>query len=106
MTKRSRAAQEPAKMTGRWERSIFGALDLGGLVADGMVVEVAVQILGDEDVPAPQPDEWVCFQSFFPHGFALPVHPFVRGLLYTYQLQLHDLTPNGIFHIACFITLC
>src|SRR3954463_16247392 len=45
-------------------------------------------------------------QAFFPRGFALPIHPFVRGLLYSYRLQLHDLNPNGILHIACFITLC
>src|SRR3954463_7182434 len=45
-------------------------------------------------------------QAFFPRGFALPLHPFVHGLLYSYRLQLHNLTPNGIFHIACFITLC
>src|SRR4051812_5567877 len=106
MTKRSRAAQESAKMSGRWERSTFGAIDLGALVADGLVAEGAVRIPGSEQVPAPTADERVCFQAFFPRGFALPIHPFVRGLLYTYQLQLHDLTPNGIFCIACFITLC
>ena len=38
--------------------------------------------------------------------FALPVHHFVRGLLFAYQLQLHDLTPNGMLHIAYFIMLC
>src|SRR3954466_12547187 len=41
-----------------------------------------------------------------PRGFTLPIHPFVRGLLYSYRLHLHDLTPSGILHIACFITLC
>src|SRR3954468_8065877 len=44
--------------------------------------------------------------ELLPRGFALSDHPFVRGLLYTYQLQLHDLTPNGVLHIACFLTLC
>src|SRR3954462_6473367 len=106
MTKRSRAAQESAKMTGRWERSTFGTMDLGALVADGLVAEGAVRIPGDEQVPVPTADERVCFQAFFTRGFALPIHPFVRGLLYAYQLQLHDLTPNGVLHIACFITLC
>src|ERR1041384_3118708 len=101
MSKRPRsAAQESARMTGRGERSAFGAADLGELVRD------AARIHGDEGVPAPRPDERVCFQSFFPRGFALPIHPFLRGLLCAYQLQLHDLTPNGILHIACFITLC
>ena len=88
-------------MTGRWKWSIFGAVDLGALVADGPVADCAARIPGNEEVPAPQPDERVCFQSFFPRGFVLPVHPFVWGLLYAYQLQLHDLTPNGVLHIAC-----
>ena len=71
-----------------------------------MVVEGEARLPGDESIPAPAPDERVCFQAFFPRGFALPLHPFVHGLLYSYRLQLHDLTPNGILHIACFITLC
>ena len=93
-------------MTGIWERSSFGDADLDALVADGMVVDGAARIPGDEEVPALRPDERVCFQSFFPRAFALLVHPFIWGLLFAYQLQLHDLTPNGILHIACFITLC
>ena len=93
-------------MSGRWERSTFGAMDLGALVDDGLVAEGTVRIPGNEQVPAPAADERVCFQAFFPRVFALPIHPFVRGLLYTYQLQLHDLTPNGILHLACLITLC
>ena len=93
-------------MTGRWERSAFGTADLDELMADGVVAHGAARIPGDEEVPAPHPDERVCFQSFFPRGFALPVHPFLRGFLFAYQLQLHDLTPNGILHIAWFIMLC
>ena len=100
MTTRSRAAPKSAKMSGKWERSTFGVADLGPLIADGLVAGDAVRIPGDEPVPAPTADERVCFQAFFPRGFALPIHPFVRGLLYTYRLQLHNLTPNGILHIA------
>jgi hypothetical protein len=37
---------------------------------------------------------------------SLPPHPFLRGLLFAYGIQLHDLNPNKILHIACFITLC
>ena len=101
-------SQEPSavRMTGRWERSSFEVADLDALVADGLVAEGAARIPGEEEVPAPHVNEQVCFQSFFLRGFSLPVHSFVRGLLFAYQLQLHDLTPNGILHIACFITLC
>ena len=93
-------------MTGRWERSAFGAADLDALVADGFMIDGAAQIPRDEEIHVPRPDERVCFQSLFPRGFALSVHPFVRGLLFAYQLQMHDLSPNGILHIAYFITLC
>src|SRR3954462_13659614 len=106
MTKRPRSAVELARMSGGWEQSTFGAGDLDVLVAGGVVVEGEARLPGDESIPAPTPDERVCFQAFFPRGFALPLHPFVRGLLYSYRHQLHDLTPNGILHIACFITLC
>lgn len=108
--KLAKAAQKEAavarRAAGQWESSIFQASDLAALWADGFVAEDAVRIPGDEEVPAPHPDERVCFQSFVHHGFSLPVHPFVHGLLFTYQAQLHDLTPNGVLHIACFITLC
>src|SRR3954467_4261157 len=106
MTKRPRSAVESAKMSGGWEQSTFGAGDLDALVADGVVVEGEARLPGDESIPAPAPDGRVCFQAFFPRGFALPLYPFVRGMLCSYSLQSHDLTPNGILHIAYFITLC
>src|SRR3954469_7170566 len=104
MTKHPHTAIESAKLSGKWEWSTFGAGDLDALVADGVVVEGDVRLPSDESIPAPVADERVCFPAFFHREFALPLHPFVRVLLYSYRLQLHDLTPNGIFHIACFIT--
>src|SRR4051812_14097157 len=104
MTRRSPlTSQESARMSGRWERSVFVASDLDALVADGLVMEGTTRVPGDEEVPVPLPDERVCFQSFFPHGFALPLHTFFRGLLFAYQLQLHDLTPNGVLHILALL---
>jgi hypothetical protein len=46
------------------------------------------------------------FLAFLLHGLSLPAHEFLRGLLFVYGVQLHQLTPNSILHIACFITLC
>jgi hypothetical protein len=46
------------------------------------------------------------FLAFLLHGFSLPAHEFLRGLLFVYGVQLHQLTPNSLLHIACFITLC
>jgi hypothetical protein len=46
------------------------------------------------------------FLAFLLRGLSLPAHEFLRGLLFVYGVQLHQLTPNSVLHIACFITLC
>jgi hypothetical protein len=46
------------------------------------------------------------FLAFLFCGLSLPAHEFLRELLFVYGVQLHQLTPNSILHIACFITLC
>jgi hypothetical protein len=45
------------------------------------------------------------FLAFLFRGLSLPAHEFLRGLLFVYGMQLHQLTPNSILHIACFVTL-
>ena len=35
-----------------------------------------------------------------------PIHPFLRGLLEYYGLQLHNFTLASILHIAGYVTLC
>jgi hypothetical protein len=59
-----------------------------------------------EVIPLPQPGFWVMFLAFLLRGFSLPAHEFLCGLLFVYGMQLHQLTPNSMLHIACFITLC
>jgi hypothetical protein len=46
------------------------------------------------------------FLAFLLHGLSFPAHQFLRGLLFVYGVQLHQLPPNLISHVACFITLC
>ena len=45
------------------------------------------------------------FPSFL-RGVGFPIHPFLRGLLEYYGLQLHNLTPGSIVHIAGFVAFC
>jgi hypothetical protein len=59
----------------------------------------------DEVVPAPPAGYRVMFLAFLLHGLSLPAHEFLRGLLFVYVVQLHQLTPNSLLHIACFVTL-
>jgi hypothetical protein len=46
------------------------------------------------------------FFAFLLCGLSLPAHEFLRGRLFVYGVQLHQLTPNSILHIDYFITLC
>jgi hypothetical protein len=61
---------------------------------------------GREDTPDPPMGFRVIFVAFLLHGLSVLAHEFLRGLLFVYGMQLHDLTPNMVLHIACFITLC
>lgn len=57
-------------------------------------------------VPEPRSSERVIFLSHLHRGLGFLVHPFLRGLLYFYSLQLHQLAPNSLMHIAYFVTFC
>lgn len=43
---------------------------------------------GEGEVPRPGDDEVVVLASFYERGFGLPLHPFMRGLLHHYQLEI------------------
>jgi hypothetical protein len=59
----------------------------------------------DEAIPSPPAGFQVMFLAFLFRGLSLPAHEFLRGLLFVYGVQLHQLMPNSLLHIACFITL-
>jgi hypothetical protein len=59
-----------------------------------------------ERIPKPPSGYRVMFLAFLLCGLSFPAHKFLRGLLFIYGVQLHQLTPNSILHIACFVTLC
>ena len=65
-----------------------------------------MKIPGTESRPRPPPGFCVVFMEFLFRGLSLPAHEFLRGLLFTYGIQLWQLTPNSILHLAVFITLC
>ena len=50
--------------------------------------------------------ERVCLVPYLLRGLGFPIHPFLRGLLEFYGLQLHNLTPASILHIAGYVALC
>ena len=59
-----------------------------------------------ESAPNPSKGERVCLVPYLIRGLGFPIHLFLRGLLEFYGLQLHNLTPASILHIAGFVALC
>jgi hypothetical protein len=55
---------------------------------------------GDEVIPRSAEGFRVMFLSFLLHGLSLPAHEFLCGLLFVYGMQMHQLMPNSILHVA------
>jgi len=80
-----------------------GLVDRGLLRARTSVKEWLLP--GEEDLPSPPNSYVVSFTHFHERGFATPAHRFLRGLLHYYKIELQHLNPNGIQHMAAFVTL-
>jgi hypothetical protein len=90
-----------------WVPSDFTQKDLEKARADGLISDDdQVTFPSTEWIPKPPSGFRVMFFAFLLRGLSFPAHKFLHGLLFVYDVQLHQLTPNSILHIACFITLC
>jgi hypothetical protein len=90
-----------------WVPSAFTQKELEKARADGLISNDDEVIFPSvEQIPKPRDGFRVMFFAYLLRGLSLPAHEFLRGLLFVYGVQLHQLTPNSILHIACFITLC
>jgi hypothetical protein len=58
---------------------------------------------GDNNVPAPQENKVVVFQSFFKARLRFPLSKFVVELLKTYQIFLHQITLEAIIRMGIFV---
>jgi len=59
-----------------------------------------------ESFPTPRGDELVVFEDYFYHGFGVPIHPFLHGLIDYYGISLYNPGPNSILHVSVFIHFC
>jgi hypothetical protein len=90
-----------------WVPSDFKQKDLEKAQADGLISDDnQVDFPSTERIPKPPSGFRMMFLAFLLRGLSLPAHEFLHGLLFMYGVQLHQLTPNSILHIACFIILC
>ena len=63
-----------------------------GYLAEGIVHRLPAE---GQIVPTPEPQERVVFLAHFVRGLGFPLHPFVRGLMFYYGLDFHDLAPTS-----------
>jgi hypothetical protein len=90
-----------------WVPSDFKQKDLTKVQDDGFISDDDQVIFpSTERIPKPPSGFRVMFLAFLLRGLSFPTHEFLRGLLFVYGVQLHQLTPNSIMHIALFVTLC
>ncbi|KAM0840479.1 hypothetical protein ACQ4PT_059654 [Festuca glaucescens] len=61
---------------------------------------------GSESRPKPPAGYTIMFSAFLYRGLSLPAHEFLRCFLFSYGIQLWQLTPNSILRLAIFITVC
>ena len=93
---------------GKWMASSVKEKDITGLRAAGYLAkEITHRLLAKgQIVPTPKPHERVVFLAHFMRGLGFPLHPFVRGLMFYYGLDFHDLAPNSFLNISAFIVVC
>jgi hypothetical protein len=106
--KRAKTAYTDTSVVGNWVQTKIGDKELSNAEKIGILKNDPAESLfaGPEIIPWSPPGFWVIFVAFMLRGLSLPPHPFLRGLLFAYGIQLHDLNPNTILHIASFIMLC
>jgi hypothetical protein len=56
--------------------------------------------LGEEIILEHSDDEVVVFDEFFAVGLRMPPRPVLADILFMFQVQLHQLTPNTIVHLS------
>jgi hypothetical protein len=90
-----------------WVTSVIMKKEVEKARTDSLITDSdSIKFPSTEPIPQPPSDYWVMFLAFLLRGLSFPAHEFLWGLLFVYGVQLHQLTPNSILHIACFVTLC
>jgi hypothetical protein len=57
---------------------------------------------GAEEVPEPE-GELVVFEAFFIVGLRQPTHRFVAEVMWRFEVQVHQLTPNVVVALAKYV---
>ena len=93
---------------GRWVASSVTEEDIAKLqAARYLTAEIPHRLPAQGQVIlTPRSGDRVVFISHFLQGLGFALHPFVRGLMFYYGLDFHDLAPDSFLHISAFIITC
>ena len=94
-------------LQGRWMPSSITEEDVLKLrEAKYLAYEISHRLPAEgQAIPTPEPGEYVIFVSHLRRGLGFLMDPFVRGLVFYYGLEFHDLAPESILHISAFIVV-
>jgi hypothetical protein len=93
-----RGSKKVARVINRneeWVRSVSDETALNNLVVHGVLLDGATmgcRLAAGEDFPTPRSNELVVFKDYFFHGFGIPIHPFLQGLIDYYGVSLYNLS--------------
>jgi hypothetical protein len=62
-----------------------------------------VRIGGEDTIPLPKSDEVVVFRSFMKAGLRFPLHNMLVDVLKTFEVYLHQITPEALIKVGVFI---
>jgi hypothetical protein len=100
-------AKGKANSATNWVTSAITKKEVEKARTDGLIsTQDSIKFPSIERIPEPPSGYRVMFLAFLLHGLSLSAHEFLHGLLFVYGVQLHQLIPNSILHIAYFVTLC
>ena len=91
---------------GRWVASSIKEKDIAKLRDVGCLTDDIQHRLPapGQVIPTQEPNESAVLISHFLRVLGLTLDPFVRGLMFYYGLNFHDLAPDAILHISSFIS--
>jgi hypothetical protein len=58
---------------------------------------------GDSAAPTPEEDEVVVYKSFMKAGLRFPLSKFLVEVLKTFEIFLHQITPEAIIRMGIFV---
>jgi hypothetical protein len=62
-----------------------------------------VRVGGDSNAPLPEADKVVVYRSFMKAGLRVPLSKFLVDVLKTFEIYLHQITPEAIIRMGIFI---